>query len=424
MLCLPQLSSSAGAESLYEDYVKSILEIYNVFGTEDDLPDVGARQKGRGIRQGQIWLLPEVESGILIDNNVLATPGATRDDAAHYVRSNLKLKSNFGRHEVAAEGSVKHAEYFSRSSESRTEAYGKVQARIDIMRDLNAYLSLRGGTFNMERGEIVAPTFTRSLIEYQTVDIAGRLVKSFNRLKLSGGIRYTNFDYEDGVTFAGANFDQDFRDYDRIEVGGRASYAISLPHGAKFASAYRVFGDVRFTSHDTGGAAATNRSFVGWRVLGGLEFELGSLLRGDAGMGYNYVDYTSALFGASSSYSFILNLVWNPTPLMTFNLDAQQRFGESTLPGISGSDQTYARLGLDYEVLRRLIVSPSLRMVYDNFNDSSIEGYTLEAGVRAEYEINRYLNFGFKYNFTNRDFTGVALDFSRHEAGLYLKARF
>ena len=277
------MSSSAGAESLYEDYVKSILEIYNAFATDDELPDVGARQKGRGVRFGQIWLIPEVESGILIDNNVLATPRAARDDAAHYVRSNLKLKSNFGRHEVAAEGSVRHAEYFSRSSESHTEAYGKVQARIDIMRELNAYLTLRGGTFNMERGQIIAPTVTRSPIEYQTVDIAGRLVKNFNRVKLSGGVRYTNFDYEDGVTFAGANFDQDFRDYDRIEVGGRASYALTLPLGPKFASGYSVFGDVRFTSHDTDGPAATNRSFNGWRVLGGLGFEISSLLRGDFG---------------------------------------------------------------------------------------------------------------------------------------------
>ncbi|MCP5081985.1 MAG: outer membrane beta-barrel protein [Alphaproteobacteria bacterium] len=408
--------AAANSESLSADYAKRILNIYNAHNTEDDLPDVAARVKGRGIRQGQFWVLPEVESGLLIDSNVLATPRGTVDDEAFFITPNIKIKSDFGRHEVAAEAAVKHVEYFSRSPESRTEAFGKVQSRIDITRDLNAYLTAKGGVFREERGAIVAPTATMSPIEYQRFDLAGKLEKTFNRLKVSGGVAYAMFDYNDGRTFAGANLDQDFRDSNRVEAGGRLSY--------NFSPGYSLFGDFRFTHRDYDGPAATNRSSNGFRTLGGVEFELGRLLRGEVGVGYNHVDYTSAVFGQNSALSFLASLVWNPTPLMTFNFDARQRFEDTTIPGLSGSDQSYFRLSLDYEVLRRLIVSPHLRFVYDSFNSSSVKGYTLGAGLRAEYEINRYLGVGVDYLYTDRDFTGLALDFERHQAGLFLKARF
>jgi len=406
----------ASSESLSADYAKRILNIYNAHNTEDDLPDVAARVKGRGIRQGQFWVLPEVESGLLIDTNVLATPRGTVDDEAFFITPNIKIKSDFGRHEVAAEAAVKHVEYFSRSPESRTEAFGKVQSRIDITRDLNAYLTAKGGVFREERGAIVAPTASISPIEYQRLDLAGKLEKTYNRLKVTGGVHYSLFDYNDGRTFAGANLDQDFRDFGRVEAGGRVSY--------NFSPGYSVFGDVRFTHRNYGGPAATDRSSNGFRTLGGVEFEMGRLLRGEVGIGYNYVDYTSAVFGENSALSFLASLVWNPTPLMTFNFDAQQRFEDTTIPGLSGSDQSYFNLSLDYEVLRRLIVSPYLRFVYDSFNSSSVKGYTLGAGLRAEYEINRYLGVGVDYLYTDRDFTGLALDFERHQAGLFLKARF
>lgn len=411
--CAPAV---AGSKSLSAEYAEQILNVYNAHNTEDDLPDVADRAQGRGIRQGQFWVLPEVESGLLIDSNVRATPGGSRDDGAFFVTPNVKVKSDFGRHEVAAQAALKHVEYFSLSPESRTEAFGKVQSRIDITRDLNAYLTAKGGVFREERGAIVAPTATLSPVEYQRVDIEGKLEKTFNRLKVSGGVHYTLFDYNDGRTLAGANFDQDFRDLHRIEAGGRLSY--------NFSPGYSVFGDLRYTSRDYDGPVATNRTSNGFRAIGGVEFELGRLLRGEAGIGYNYVDYTSALFGEHSALSFLAALVWNPTPLMTVNFDAQQRFEDTTIPGLSGSDQSYFNLSLDYEVLRRLIVSPHLRFVYDSFNASSVKGYTLGAGLRAEYEINRYLGVGVDYLYTDRDFTGLALDFERHQAGVFLKARF
>ncbi len=408
--------ASANSKSLAEDYANRILNVYNAYNTDNDLPDVAERIKGRGIRQGQFWVLPEIESGILLDSNVRATPGATADDQAFFITPNVKIKSDFGRHELSAEAAVKHTEYFKRSSESRTEAFGKVQARVDITRDLNAYLTAKGGVFREERGAIVAPTASMSPVEYQRIDLAGKLEKTFNRLKVSGGVHYTMFDYNDAKTFAGANLDQDFRDLHRVEAGGRVSY--------NFSPGYSVFGDLRYTSRNSNGTAATNRSSDGFRALGGVEFELGRLLRGEVGVGYNFVDYNNSVFGQHSALSFIAALVWNPTPLMTFNFDAQQRFEDTTIPGLSGSDQSYFNLSLDYEVLRRLIVSPHLRFVYDSFNGSSVKGYTLGAGLRAEYELNRYLGVGVDYLYTDRDFNGLALDFERHQAGLFLKARF
>lgn len=414
---------TAHAANLDEDYTRRILEAYNASSEDDDLPNVADRLKGKGVRQGQFWFIPEAESGLLLNSNVRATPGNAIDDLAAYLKSTARVQSDFGRHAFAAEAAVKHVEYFDQSAESHTEAYGKAEGRIDIMRGMKAYLHAKGGTFIEERGSFVAPTVSLRPIEYQTVDLGGKILKNFNRLTISGRARYAYYDYNDNRTFGGAVLDQDFRDHSKTEIGGRAKYEIMPGYGASLAPGTSVFLDLQYTSTDYGGGAV-NRDSHGFRILGGLEFELGRLIYGQAGMGYNLVDYESAAFGAQSSYSFDLALVWNPTPLMTFNLDARQKFEESTLPGVSGSDQTYFKLALDYEVLRRLVVSTNARLVYDNFNDSGIKGYTLGLGLRAEYEINRFLHVGADYLFTDREFTGTALDFSRHKAGVFLRAKF
>ena len=72
----------ANSKSLSVDYAEQILNIYRAHNGEDSLPDVADRAQGGGIRQGQFWVLPEVESGLLIDSNVRATPRGGSDDGA------------------------------------------------------------------------------------------------------------------------------------------------------------------------------------------------------------------------------------------------------------------------------------------------------------------------------------------------------
>ena len=44
--------------------------------------------------------------------------------------------------------------------------------------------------------------------------------------------------------------------------------------------------------------------------------------------------------------------------------------------------------------------------------------------MRAEYEVNRFFNVGTEYVFTDREFTGTGLDYTRHQAGIFVRARF
>ena len=166
------------------------------------------------------------------------------------------------------------------------------------------------------------------------------------------------------------------------------------------------------------------RNSDGVRALGGVEFDLTHLLRGEVGLGYNYIDYDDPAFGKDTGPTYTVALVWNPTPLMTFRLDGRQEFVDSTIPGIAGSDQSSILLALDYEVTRRLVVSPLLGFIYNDYDKSSLEDRDFEAGLRIDYEVNRYVDLGLNYLYTDRNFTGAFFDYDRHRVGVFAKARF
>ena len=70
------------------------------------------------------------------------------------------------------------------------------------------------------------------------------------------GVAYDYQNYDDVKSIFGTNIDQDYRDGDVIETGGRVSYLIS--------PGYRVFGDFRYNWRDYNDDGGDSD---GWRAL-------------------------------------------------------------------------------------------------------------------------------------------------------------
>jgi hypothetical protein len=381
-----------------------------------EMPTVRDRFNGMGIRAGQFWFLPSIETGYFYDSNVFARSTGVVDDSGWYVSPTLDLKSDFGRHAFNVKLGGNHYSYFDTSSQDFTNFSGEADVRVDITRDFVATAGVKGfvGSEQVDENELpLAPGLTGTL-DRDTVEFWGTLNKSFNRFQVGVGAAHKIYNYDD----IGA-VDQDYRDSNVTTVGGRVSYA--------FSPGYAWFADYRYNwrSYDVSSVDDSE----GWRALTGVQFEITRLLRGEVGIGYMEQDYNNPAIGTVDGLSYEAALVWNPTPLMTVRLDASRDITDSILTNDTRT-RTQGKVAIDYEVTRQLLLTPSLGVAYSDYEINNLEDLEIYAGLQAEYAMNRYLSLGARYKYIDRDFTGTVpapastLDYDRHIVGVYAKARF
>ena len=376
-----------------------------------EMPTVRDRYEGLGMRAGQFWILPTVETGYFFDSNVFGEAVKPNSGSGIYVSPQVAVRSDFGRHALNMRVGLDHYEYFDFSSQSRTNVNGELDGRIDVRRDLVILGGVRGGLFQQTAHDLEYPlpgaVFKPG--DYTTVETWGSINKAFNRLSVSAGVAYKMYDYDDID-----GFDQDYRDSDVVTVGGRMGYL--------FSPGYRVFGDFRYNWRDYDNGFISDSE--GWRALGGVEFEITHLLWGTVAVGYMEQDYRNPLTPTARGFSYHAGLVWNPTRLMTVYLDADRTVEDSAITG-RGRLQDAVELKVDYEVLRNVMLTTMAGIAYNDYEASPLEDFRYKGGVQLDYRMNRFLSVGARYDYTYSDFEGPGFaDWDRHLVGLYAKARF
>ena len=146
---------------------------------------------------------------------------------AAYISPRLELESDWGRHALNLMLAADEFIYFDQSAANRTNVYGSADGKVDITRDFNWTGGVSGGLFEEQIGDFNTIFDAAEPTRYTTVNTWSTLTKSFNRIEVSIGGSYNYFHYFDVETLDGVSVDQDFRDGDVIEGGGRVSYLMS-----------------------------------------------------------------------------------------------------------------------------------------------------------------------------------------------------
>jgi hypothetical protein len=381
-----------------------------------DLPDVADRYEGTGYHAGSFWLLPTLETGMFYDSNVRATSSNEEGSLGAYVIPRLELNSDWGRHALNFAVQAEEYLYFDESSQDRTNVFGEMDTRIDIQRDLVFAAGMKGGLFEEQVGDFNTAYYADEPTEYVDFNTWASLNKAFNRLSVWVGVAYDYQNYDDVKSIFGTNIDQDYRDGDVIETGGRISYLIS--------PGYRVFGDFRYNWRDYNDDGGDSD---GWRALTGLEFEITRLLRGEVGVGYMEQYYDDG-FGDESGFSYHAALIWNPTPLMTVTLDADRSIQDSANAGSPGMIEDNLALRIDYEVMRGWVLTPSAALQRGDYMDGNDgDELTYDLGLKLDHTLNRFISLGAAYVYTYTDYEDpppLIDNWDRHVIGAYAKARF
>jgi hypothetical protein len=260
------------------------------------------------------------------------------------------------------------------------------------------------------------PNSAATPTHYSDLHAEGRFAHNAGQLAFTFGGSFDRFDYDATPLLGGGVLNNNDRDGEKYSLNGRVS--LELSEGYSF-FVRGTYNNRAFDMHlDRNGY---NRGSHGYAADAGAEFRLTDLLSGEAYLGYAEQSFHAPLPNVSG-IDFGAKLTWYPDALYTVHLSAERRFTDTTLLGASVSDDRVVNLGVDYELLRNLIVQGGASYTSSRFAGASRNDTVWGASIGVQYLINENMRATLGYDFSNRASSIPGHDFRDHtiHAGIRL----
>jgi len=370
---------------------------------------------------GAFTAYPTVALGAEYNDNIYGASTRQLDDVVWQVRPDLVVVSDWSRHSLQgyAKGSINRYRDFD--SENTSDYTVGATGRVDITRRSNVTVGAEYASLTEPRTSSSSPTLAAHPIEYDKTTgfiVAGR---EFNRLKVSGRVDYSKFDYQDGRTTTGVPVEQDDRDRTNTSLTARVDYAVS-PATALFLEIAGDKRDYRLAKP----AVALIRDSKGIQALAGANFELGAVMRGEVGVGYLRQSYDDPAFKDITGLGARAQVEWFPTDLTTVTFSGSRSVEDSGIPGSSGYLSSNIGGQIDHELMRNVLLSGQISYGKDEYEGVGRNDKRLNAGVSATYLMNRHVGVTVGYSYFDQKSDGLAAggDFKVNKVGASLTLQF
>ncbi len=376
-------------------------------------PDYDAK----GLPMGAFRLKPALDVSVNSDDNVFDTETDTVDDIYYAIRPSFDLASQWSRHKLDVHGSLTRYQYTNEDTENRTDWNVGADGRLDVLRgtyiDAGAsYLSQHEPRYSPdEPGNASEPT------PYTQFHASAAITHKPNRFGVQVGVNYDRFDFDSVSLFGGGRVSNDDRDERQYEAFAKVSYDVMPDTSVYLRGAY----DDEQYDQDID-RFGFDRDSKRWRADFGTEFMVTHTIKGEVFAGYINERFKPPLADVST-FDYGANLDWYATELMTFHLRVARLLNDTIIDGASTSDDQTASLGLDWEVLRNVLVHANGSFTRSRFAGTDRRDDLWMAGLSVDYLINEYMSANAGYRFTTRHSNAAGEDFDDNQfhAGLHFQ---
>jgi hypothetical protein len=375
-------------------------------------PDYDAK----GLPLGGFRLYPTLDLGVAGDTNIYRTDTNEAGDAYFTIAPNLDLRSDWNNNLVEVTAAVSNYRYAENGRESHTDWNVGGHGRLDILRGTTMDGEVDYVSTHEQRWSPDEPNSAATPTHYSDLHAEGRFAHNAGQLAFTFGGSFDRFDYDATPLLGGGVLNNNDRDGEKYSLNGRVS--LELSEGYSF-FVRGTYNNRAFDMHlDRNGY---NRGSHGYAADAGAEFRLTDLLSGEAYLGYAEQSFHAPLPNVSG-IDFGAKLTWYPDALYTVHLSAERRFTDTTLLGASVSDDRVVNLGVDYELLRNLIVQGGASYTSSRFAGASRNDTVWGASIGVQYLINENMRATLGYDFSNRASSIPGHDFRDHtiHAGIRL----
>ena len=358
--------------------------------------------QARGLQLGGFTAYPKLTVGVENDDNIYGNDLNARKDTIYTVQPELVIQSR---------SAVSQMEAFVRGGRRMNQDYVK-ESTTEYQAGGSGYYDVGGirltgggdyGRYTEARTSPTAPPTAAKPVQYKLGQANIGATYGFDRLRLSGGVAFQDYDFKDRRDLAAAEVDQDFRDRQILTYTAKAEYAVTPTASVFLVSA---FDDRKYDRQPP--AVALNRDSQGRDIAIGASFDLAALARGEVQLGYvdqNYADSgLQDVKGLTGKASF----EWFPTELTTVTLTGSRKVRDAVVPGAGGFLSGNLGVQIDQELLDNLILTARAGLGRDEYKGIDREDKRTNAYVGANYLFNRNLGFTVAYDYLKQDSVGAA----------------
>lgn len=354
-----------------------------------------------GIHEGGLTIYPALSTGVTYTDNVYETETNTVADEYFTIHPSITALSNWGRHGLRLYADATNEQYVSRTSENQTAYSFRADGRIDVHGQSAINLGVSADHAFEARGNIYALQDTQHPVQYDTQNLYARGSYVQDRIRLTLDGEAENMNYYNAPLVGGGEVLENTRNEHIFSVMGRTDYALT-PDTALFGSV--TWGQSNYLV----GSDINRRDSHSVQALGGVNFDLTSLARGEIGVGYFERDYSSNAYPGMSGFSTGIKIEYFPTTLVTVTLLVQRRPQDAAFVNSSGGFfQNSGSIGADYEFRRNWIWSASVGYETDDFQGVDRHDSVANVVVSSRYYLTRTVGVGADLSYADRESTGT-----------------
>ncbi len=362
----------------------------------------------RDVRAGTFKVNPELGVGVESNSNVYARNTEEESDIVVRVSPALRVASDWSRHALNADVGLDHREYTDIGDESHTNYRGFLRGRIDVSREFNFTLNSGYQKLTERRGES-GDNFGRSEpADFDIATFGGAANFQRDAIRITAGADLRELTFDDVALSNGGTEIRGGRDYQQLDLKGRAAYAVS-PDVSVFVDALSYDREYNEAPNLTDARTDNDvlRDAEGIRTVIGTNFQLSSLLRGEVSIGYLQEERADLRFDDVESVVGKIDVQWLPTELTKVSVGVDSYTADTGQPDIPSALVTSSELSIDHELKRNLLLNASTRYGIEEFdgtgNIASYEQEFFDIGAGAVYKMNPNMHVDFNLRFNSRD---------------------
>jgi hypothetical protein len=350
------------------------------------------------MRAGAFLLSPRLETAFGFDSNVLGgSPG--RGSWLTSTRPSLLVGSTWSRHAFGAYFSLSDTRYFGAAAQNRTDGTVAVGGSIDIGRDRFTMAASHVVT-HQDRTQIDALPSDRP-VPVRVEDVRASYAAAFGRWTWTPNIQASRWHFGD-TTILGAPASQAWRDRDVLSGGITARYELAPLRNLVFVA--RAVG--QHYPHTSPGQPQSDST--SYQLLAGLDYDDNAVWRYRVLVGGETRHFASAAYRPHTALIAEAEVTWMPTGLTTLRGTLNRGIEDAAQEGVAGFTYTSARVTIDHEYLRDIILSASVGLRQAAFLRGGGRQFGWSAGFGATWLMSRWVRLLATYDIAAIHSIGLA----------------
>lgn len=345
-----------------------------------------------GVRAGSFIIRPQLTEAIGYDSN---PAGFSSGAGSGVLRTSpsLAVNSDWSRDSLGANLAVDSHRYWDTPRQSYTNWSASIGGGYTIGRsDLTlAYSHL---SLHQTAGSIGAvPSDTP--VHFQVDDLRAAYTFNLGRLSFTPNVDVRNY-YFDNTTILGIPTSQQYRNRAVLSGGVTTRYSLSDLRSLLFV----LQGvDSHHTTPQLGEPSYNSKSFL---ALGGLDYEAIGAWRYQLLAGVEVRAFQSPAFKTHTAPVAEGSLIWTPTGLTTVTGTLARVIEAAAAEGTAGYTYTTARLILDHEYLRNVLLQARAGAQVAQYLQGGGSQTSFSIGAGVNWLMNRNMRLSADYDFTTQ----------------------